>query len=85
MKLVKLAIIGATAMIAASCSYFDATGTEYVRDKNYTQAKSIAPLRIPQGVSSSAFHNKYPVSDKHYTKAQMNVNLVPPGLYSKKN
>jgi len=80
MKLIRLAAFGLTAITLTSCSYFDSTGTTYVRDKNYKQAKSIAPLRIPQGVSSSAFNNKYPVSDHQYPEAQMNVNIEPPGL-----
>lgn len=68
------------ALPLAGCSYFGSDTNVHIQDKNYTAARSIAPLRIPPGVSSSAFHNEYPVSDRQYPASALKVSILPPGL-----
>lgn len=68
------------ALPLAGCSYFDSASNIHVRDKSYTEARSIPPLRVPPGVSSSKIHNEYPVSDRQYSENQLKVKLDPPGL-----
>lgn len=80
MKRLKLiAAIMSTALIT-SCSYMHSTTKITRRDNHYQQAKSIAPMRIPNGVDSTAFSNKYPVSNKKFSAAQMDVDTLPPGI-----
>jgi uncharacterized lipoprotein len=62
----------------AGCGYFSVQG----RDKHYLNAQSTQPLRIPPGVSGSAFHNDYPISDRNYPDSVKTVNITPPGLNS---
>jgi len=50
------------------------------RDKEYLSAQSISPLKIPPGISSDAFQDKYPISDKNYSEKTKPISLVPPGL-----
>lgn len=52
------------------------------RDRQYLAARSIPPVRIPPGFSSSAFHNEYPVSDRNYGVCTTEVSLEPPGLHA---
>lgn len=61
-----------------SCSFFS---TSMQRgDKQYLQAQSIAPLKIPPGINSAAFHNEYPVSDRNDSHQNKEISIVPPGL-----
>ena len=53
------------------------------RDREYLSAKSIPPLRIPPGISSSSFQSTYPVSERYYPENAKNISLVPPGLVEK--
>ncbi len=62
------------------CSYITKTTGLQSQDNQYLKAKSIAPLRIPPGISSDSFENKYPVSDRQYPEAAKSVSLIPPGL-----
>ncbi len=66
------------ALPLAGCSYFGSNAQS--RDRAYLEARSIAPLRIPPGISSSQFHNEYPVSDRNYPQTTMKNDLTPPGL-----
>lgn len=66
----------ALALITSGCS----SATFQNRDKHYLTAQSVPPLKIPPGISSSAFHTEYPVSDRNYSDAQKEVSIVPPGL-----
>lgn len=52
------------------------------RDTHYLTAHSAAPLHIPPGIASSTFHNAYPVSDRNYSDAAKEVNVIPPALNS---
>lgn len=63
------------------CSHFKKSAIFASRDTSYLQAKSIPPLKIPPGVSSSAFQNRYPTPDREYPTSEY-VSPVPPGLYS---
>lgn len=53
------------------------------RDKAYLNARSISPLRIPPGISSSSFDTAYPVSGRQYPQSLEDVSLEPPGLMDK--
>lgn len=53
-----------------------------VQEQNYLAAYSIAPLRIPPGVSSSEIRNDYPVSDRSYPRKDLTISIEPPGLNS---
>lgn len=67
-------------LLLMGCSSFPSSSLFPHRDKHYLYARSIPPLRIPAGISSTAFHNQYPVSDRQYSLAQEDISLVPPGL-----
>jgi uncharacterized lipoprotein len=66
----------------AGCSYITPSSFKN-RDREYLSARSIPPLKIPPGISSSAFHNSYPVSSRQYPRAVEDVSLLPPGLSDK--
>jgi uncharacterized lipoprotein len=83
MRLIKLAAIAVLPLYIIGCSYFSSPSS-HTRAASFKQAKSIPPLKIPQGISSSSFSSNYPVSNKHYSEAQLNIDLEPPGLYKKK-
>jgi len=65
----------------SSCSYIQSKNT-YIqpRDREYMAAKSIPPLSIPPGLSSSTIQAEYPVSDRQYPESKKTVNLLPPEL-----
>jgi len=50
------------------------------RDKHYLSARSIPPLKIPPGISSDAFQNRYPIPDRNYPESAKTVSIEPPGL-----
>lgn len=68
-------------LVLTSCSYVRKPAFIQNRDTHYLSARSIAPLRIPPGVPSDGFENKYPVPDRAYPARQKNMSIVPPGLY----
>lgn len=77
--IVRLLIISIAVSLTACASRSEPfTG----RDKQYLSANSVQPLRIPPGISTSSFHNEYPVSEHYYPEKVKEVSLVPPGLYS---
>lgn len=76
--LINLLIISSVICLTACTRSEPFTG----RDKQYLAARSVQPLRIPPGISSSQFHEEYPVSDHYYPEKVKEVSLIPPGLYS---
>lgn len=76
-KLFSLFIIAAL----TSCSYiYGDRGIIQNRDKEYLSARSIPPLSIPPGLSSSTIQAHYPVSDANYPQSTEVLNLTPPDL-----
>lgn len=71
-----------TALSACSHIYGD-NGIINSRDTTYLKAKSVPPLVIPPGLSSTSIHEEYPVSDRQYPESAKTVSLVPPELYTK--
>ncbi len=78
MKIMTRTLLLLLALPLAGCSGYGSTVTS--NDNAYLTAHSIPPLRTPPGVSSSAFHNEYPVSDRQYPSKALKVSLTPPGL-----
>lgn len=66
--------------VLMGCSYFSPSSFVESRDNHYLNAKSIPPLRMPDGLSSASFHNNYPVPQNHYPTINKSVSLIPPGL-----
>lgn len=65
------------------CSYiYGDQGVIRNRSTIYTKAKSIPPLKIPPGLSSSTMEDHYPVSDANYPTSTIPINLTPPELNS---
>jgi uncharacterized lipoprotein len=62
MKIITRSTLCLLALSLAGCSYFSSASNSHTRDKSYLTSRSIPPLRIPPGVSSSQIHNEYPVS-----------------------
>ena len=78
---VKLFFLIAITMVIASCSsIYGDKGVIQNRGTDYLKARSIPPLKIPPGISSSSIHTQYPVSDRDYPGQSKDVNLTPPGL-----
>lgn len=66
----------------ASCSYIQKPFAQNGHS-DYLTAKSIAPLKMPAGVTPNGFQDSYPVSNRTYPEKDVNVSIVPPGLYNK--
>ena len=64
----------------SGCSYFSNASVTNAQDKNYLSARSVPPLRIPPGVSTTSLETDYPVSDKSFPVSELKVDLTPPGL-----
>ncbi len=78
---IKRLFLIALPLLISSCSYmYGDKGVIQNRSTDYLKARSIPPLQIPPGLSSSTIHETYPVSDKNYPNSTQEVNLVPPGL-----
>lgn len=74
-------IIVFLSVITVSCSsVYEKQDIIINRDTDYLNAKSIPPLKIPPGLSSSTIKAHYPVSEKNYPEDAKKVNLIPPGL-----
>lgn len=69
------------------CSYlYGDKGVIHNRNTEYLKARSLPPLTIPPGLSSSTIESHYPVSYRDYPGSTQPVDLVPPELnMSKKN
>ena len=78
MNIMTKSLVLLLALPLAGCSYFSSNAQS--RDRAYLEARSIQPLRIPPGISSSKFHNEYPVSNRNYPPSTIKSDLTPPGL-----
>lgn len=79
MRFTRLLLIGLCVTLTG-CSYISSSYFVRNHDKTYLHANSIAPIRVPPGLSSKAFDTTYPVPDRNYPIAAADVSLVPPGL-----
>lgn len=69
------------AFILSSCTYvYGDKSIIQNRSTDYLKARSVPPLQIPPGLSSSTIHEAYPVSNRDYPNSTQPINLVPPGL-----
>ena len=80
MKKMTTLLITAFAVFLTGCSYLPHPSFVQNRDKAYLQARSIPPLKIPPGISSTKIDTYYPVSDQTYPTSMTDVSLLPPGL-----
>lgn len=65
----------------SGCTYiYGDKGVIKNRDTDYMAAKSVPPLIIPPGLSSSTIQEHYPVSYRNYPGSTNKVNLTPPEL-----
>ena len=83
MKFVLRLFILLFSLTLVGCSYISTPSFMQMRDRHYLEARSIQPIRIPPGMSSDAFQNYYPVSDRAYPQSNKDISLVPPGLMQK--
>lgn len=80
MRFIKTVLISSM-FIVSGCSYlYGENGVIHNRDTTYLKARSIPPLTIPPGISSSTIHQEYPVPERSYPASAQKVSLVPPGL-----
>lgn len=78
---VKKLFLIAIALTLSSCAHiYGDKGVIQNRSTDYLKARSIPPLQIPPGLSSSTIHEAYPVSNRNYPNSTQEINLVPPGL-----
>lgn len=76
----KISLIIVT-LIISGCSYIYGDNSVIVnRDTDYLKARSIAPLKIPPGYSSSTMQSKYPIPDRQYPPTSYRPDLAPPNL-----
>lgn len=69
------------ALMLTSCSYiYGNNGVIVNRNTDYLKARSIPPLKIPPGLSSSTFRNEYPIPDRQYPGSMAKPDLTPPYL-----
>ena len=73
-------IIATTVATLTGCSYFKTPPIIQGRDKQYLAAHSIAPMKVPPGLSSSALRNDYPVPSGNYPDSEKAVSIIPPGI-----
>ena len=74
----KLFILPILLLTLTSCGY--TSGVIQNRDKEYLNAHSIPPLKIPPGLSSTTIQSHYPVSERNYPESKQQVDLTPPNL-----
>ncbi len=68
-------------LVLTSCaSMYGKTGVIQNRGTDYLKARSIPPLKIPPGLSSSSIQEAYPIPDRYYPESDKEISLVPPGL-----
>lgn len=79
-KVVKFICLSLLFSLLSGCSYFSTPAFLKVRDTEYLKARSVPPLRIPPGISSSSFNNDYPIPYRAYPPSSKVVSLAPPGL-----
>lgn len=79
MRVIKIILLGTLLATTVGCK---SNNYPRVQEQNYLAAHSIAPLRIPPGVSSADIRNEYPVSDRVYPRKDLTLSIEPPGLNS---
>lgn len=82
-KFAKYALVTASLLSLIGCSSTATSSISSViqnRDKSYLTANSVAPLRVPPGISSATIQNQYPIADRSYPEASKKVSIMPPGL-----
>ena len=73
-------------LLLTSCSHlYGDKGVIKNRENDYLQAKSVPPLQIPPGLSSSSIHAYYPIPERQYPVSAQRVDLTPPELNSTKS
>ncbi len=81
MRNIKIIMILISVLFISSCSYiYGNNGVIINRDTDYLKARSIPPLKIPPGLSSSTIHAEYPVPERHYPGSLTRPDLTPPYL-----
>lgn len=81
MQILKKIIAVLSMLILTSCSYiYGNNGVIINRNTDYLKARSIAPLKIPPGISSSTMVAEYPVPERQYSGSAMRPDLTPPYL-----
>lgn len=77
-QITKIAAI-LSALALTSCSYiYGNNGVIVNRNTDYLKARSIPPLKIPPGLSSSTIHAEYPVPERQYPGSMTRPDLTPP-------
>jgi len=67
--------------LVSSCSYISKQSFLTHRDREYLSARSISPLTIPPGISTTKpFQTKYPIAGRNYPQSVKQVSIVPPGI-----
>lgn len=83
MNKIKIFSILFLSIFISSCSYiYGEKGVITNRDTDYLKAKSIPPIKIPPGLSSSTMESQYSVSEKQYPENLKKPDLTPPELYT---
>ncbi len=71
----------ASLLALTGCGYiYGENGIIKNRSLDYQKARSIPPLRIPPGLSSSTITAHYPTSEHNYNR-NTKVDLTPPELW----
>ena len=80
MSLIRFLLLLVVTQLIVSCSYIGMPSFIKNRDRQYLNAKSIPPVKIPPGTSTQQIHNEYPLPDRHYPQNIQEISQVPPGL-----
>jgi uncharacterized lipoprotein len=78
---IKIIAISWLVLFLSGCSYiYGNNGVIINRNTDYLKARSIPPLKIPPGISSSTIHAEYPVPERSYPGSMTRPDLTPPYL-----
>ncbi|MCC2666715.1 MAG: bamC [Gammaproteobacteria bacterium] len=80
MRSLKLFFLMLSLFTLTACSFHSNHNVIQNRDTDYLKAKSVPPLKIPPGISSSTITAHYPVSEREYPNSTVPVDLTPPEL-----
>lgn len=80
MRSIILILLISTTLLTGCTYIYGDKGVIRNRDKEYLKAKSIPPLAIPPGLSSSTMQAQFPVSNTEYPEKAKELNLNPPGI-----
>lgn len=80
MKHITVILVLLSTIVLAGCNHIYKPTFMKNRETEYLTAKSIPPFKAPPGISTSAFHNAYPVSDRQYGIPPGKLDLTPPNL-----